>query len=122
MELQTEEFTQAWKRWTSHRSEIKKKLTPTCRDQQLKILAKMGEAKAIETIDFTIGKGWQGLVEPQASFIAAKKTMTKDEYEKLKYKIIDAPGAYTYDADGGRVYTKETEAKLKTHREAYRGQ
>jgi hypothetical protein len=65
-ELNTPEFREAWDRWAQHRREIKKPLTPTSIDQQLKSLAKMGLSRAIETIEHTIAKGWQGLREPDS--------------------------------------------------------
>jgi hypothetical protein len=62
--LRSESFRKVWEDWEKHRKEIKKALTPTSRQEQLQNLAKMGEAKAIETIKHTIFKGWQGLKEP----------------------------------------------------------
>ena len=63
--LGSDRFKKVWEEWESHRKEIKKPLTPTSRQQQLQNLAVMGEAKAIETIQHTIFKGWQGLKEPE---------------------------------------------------------
>jgi hypothetical protein len=61
------EFSEAWKRWESHRKEKRKPITPTSRDQQLKKLGQMSERAAIEMIDYTIFKGWEGLREPEES-------------------------------------------------------
>lgn len=58
------EFAEAWADWRKHRTEIKKKLTPTSVKQQLKSFAENGEEWAIQTIRYTIEKGWQGLVPP----------------------------------------------------------
>lgn len=58
-------FADAWASWVKHRKEIKKPLTQTSIDQQLKQMAAMGEARAIRMIEHTIGKGWQGLAEPE---------------------------------------------------------
>ena len=66
------EFLEAWKSWTTHRREIKKRLTPTQTTAQLKSMAKMGEARAIAAIYHTIEKGWQGLREPEERTIGAK--------------------------------------------------
>lgn len=63
--LRSEAFKKVWKEWEAHRKEIKKPLTPTSRESQLQHLSAMGEAKAIETIQHTIFKGWQGLKEPE---------------------------------------------------------
>lgn len=65
--LRTEAFRKVWEEWESHRREIKKPITPTSRKQQLQNLAKMGEPKAIETIQHTIFKGWQGLKEAETN-------------------------------------------------------
>ena len=57
------EFSAAWSDWTIHRKEIRKALTPQSIRRQLKALEAMGEAKAIETINRSIEKGWTGLHE-----------------------------------------------------------
>lgn len=59
----SELFMKAWELWVTHRSEIRKPLKPTSTKMCLKELAAMGEARAIAAIEFTIGKGWQGLRE-----------------------------------------------------------
>lgn len=58
------EFKTSWEKWTKYRNEIKKPLTPTMIESQLSQLEKMGEARSIAMIEHTIGKGWQGLFEP----------------------------------------------------------
>ena len=66
--FESHEFAEAWHRWTKYRKEIKKPITPTMTESQLKNLAAMGEGRAIAMIENTISKGWQGLreeVEPQ---------------------------------------------------------
>jgi len=66
--FESHEFAEAWHRWTKYRKEIKKPITPTMAESQLKNLAAMGEGRAIAMIENTISKGWQGLreeVEPQ---------------------------------------------------------
>ncbi|MCF7732103.1 MAG: hypothetical protein K9N23_10460 [Akkermansiaceae bacterium] len=62
----SEKFRAAWSDWEKHRSEIKKKLTPTSVAQQFKKFAEWGERRTIAAIEHTIEKGWQGLVEPTA--------------------------------------------------------
>lgn len=57
------EFSQAWSEWVQHRAEKKKPLKPTTIKAQLKMLAKIGEARAIAMIEHTIFKGWEGLRE-----------------------------------------------------------
>ena len=61
-------FADAWASWVKHRKEIKKPLTQTSIDQQHKQMASMGEKRAIEMIEFTIRKGWQGLAEPETGY------------------------------------------------------
>jgi len=66
--FESHEFAEVWHRWTKYRKEIKKPITPTMAESQLKNLAAMGEGRAIAMIENTISKGWQGLreeVEPQ---------------------------------------------------------
>jgi uncharacterized protein YdaU (DUF1376 family) len=57
------EFSESWNKWIKYRKEIKKPITPTMAESQLKNLAAMGEKRAIAMIENTIGKGWQGLRE-----------------------------------------------------------
>jgi hypothetical protein len=59
--LDTDEFLEAWDRWKTYRTEIKKRLTPTTIRQQLKTLETMGHDDAIRSIDQSIGAGWIGL-------------------------------------------------------------
>lgn len=57
-------FASAWDEWVTHRSEIRKKLTPTSVSRQLKKLGTMSEKEAIVTIEHTIEMGWTGLRSP----------------------------------------------------------
>jgi len=61
------EFTETWSKWIKYRKEIKKPITPTMAESQLKNLAAMGEQRAIAMIENTIGKGWWGLREEAES-------------------------------------------------------
>jgi hypothetical protein len=65
-ELSGAGFLESWNNWLSHRNEIKKPLTPTSTVQQLKKLATMGETRAIEAINHSIGNGWTGIFEPKS--------------------------------------------------------
>lgn len=84
-------FAEAWARWTQHRRETRKPVTPTSARQQFKKLAEIGEARAIQAIDHSIANGYQGIFEPTtrgtnhanpakrtgtASFDAARHTLT----------------------------------------------
>ncbi|MGI8602738.1 MAG: helix-turn-helix domain-containing protein [Verrucomicrobiales bacterium] len=62
--FQSDEFKQQWGLWCSHRTEIKKRLTPTCARGQLSDLAAMGESRAIQALKHTIAGGWTGIFEP----------------------------------------------------------
>ena len=57
------EFKTSWEKWLQYRKEIKKPITPTMIESQLKNLKAMGEVRAIAMIENTICKGWQGLRE-----------------------------------------------------------
>jgi hypothetical protein len=60
-------FKEAWGRWTAHRKEIKKTLTPTTTAAQLKKLASWGVDRAIAAIDHSIEAGWTGIFEEKKS-------------------------------------------------------
>ncbi len=73
------EFLEAWGTWEQHRTEIKKKLTKTSVKQQLKQLAELGPARAVETILHTVGKGWTGLREPDSTNTNGTLTETPEQ-------------------------------------------
>jgi hypothetical protein len=62
-ELDSEEFKEAWARWTDHRKELRKPITPSSAAAQFKKLASWGVARAIAAIDRSIEAGWQGIFE-----------------------------------------------------------
>ncbi len=53
-------FRKAWEDWKKHRTEIRKKLTPSTIKRQLKMLAEYPESAA-DIIGNSIRNGWQGL-------------------------------------------------------------
>lgn len=61
---ESSEFVAAWESWKSFRKEIRKPLTPSTIEQQLRDFEDWGPSRAVAAIRFTIGKGWQGLQEP----------------------------------------------------------
>jgi hypothetical protein len=63
--LTGDEFLKAWGKWIIHRQEIKKKLTPSQIEEQLKWLSGIGVDRAIKCILFTVKMGWQGLREEE---------------------------------------------------------
>lgn len=74
-------FKDAWKLWIKHRIEIKKKLTPTCIQEQFNEFKDMGESRAVAAIKHTIAKGWQGIREPdQNKKNTVLTTITKDQH------------------------------------------
>ena len=70
--LNTPDFINQWGEWITYRSQIKKKLSPLTQKKQLQNLEKFGSAKAIEMIDQSISKGWQGLFEVKNSITEIK--------------------------------------------------
>jgi hypothetical protein len=70
------DFLMFWSNWEQHRIEIKKKLTPTTKKQQLAKLGEMGEARAIAALKHSLAGGWQGIFEPQGA--AATSTPTDE--------------------------------------------
>jgi len=66
--LDTDTFREAWSDWEQHRREIKKPLTPTSIKQQLRQFQEIGHERSIAAIRFTVGKGWQGIEEPNTNF------------------------------------------------------
>jgi hypothetical protein len=64
-ELSSEQFREAWNRWTAHRKELHKPLTPSTIKAQLKKLAAWGTARAVAAIDRSIEAGWTGIFEEQ---------------------------------------------------------
>ncbi len=62
--LQTKEFSAAWSRWTLHRAEKRKPLTPSTTEAQLAKLAAWGPVRATQAIEASIEAGWTGIFEP----------------------------------------------------------
>ena len=60
-ELNKPVFTTAWQEWIQHRSELRKKLTPSTATKQLQMLLPMGADHAAAVLNHSITKGWQGL-------------------------------------------------------------
>ena len=75
------EFSEQWKRWIQYRKEIKKPITPTMAESQLKNLATMGEKRAIAMIETTISKGWQGLREESEQSFFGAPTPKKPKFQ-----------------------------------------
>ncbi len=71
--LSTEEFRSAWADWLQHRKEKRSPVRQgsQAEKQQLKTLESLGAEKAIQTIRFTIFKGWTGLRVPEEQELLA---------------------------------------------------
>ena len=71
---------EVWEQWVNHRNEIKKKLTPTQSQAQIKKLTAWNEngLDANEIILNSIGNGWTGLFKPKTNN-AKNKGLTPDE-------------------------------------------
>jgi hypothetical protein len=82
------DFLTFWGNWEQHRIEIKKKLTPTTKRQQLAKLGEMGEARAIAALKHSLAGGWQGIFEPDNK--TTKQTQSRDDRHPNELKeIID---------------------------------
>lgn len=76
VELSSPDFAAAWNTWEKHRREIRKKLTSSTIQKQLKKLAELGEAHAIASIEQSIEKGWTGLFEVRKNGHARGRHLT----------------------------------------------
>ncbi len=118
-ELDNEAFKAIWNKYILYRKEAgHKALTPTSINTLFERMVTWGEKQAMDSIEITIANGWRGIFPPYPQTRTFKVPVI---FEKEEQRIIDAPGAYSLDADGCRVYSPETKAKLKEFRESYRG-
>ena len=62
--LKTDSFREAWGRWTTYRSEIRKALKPSTIKAQVRKLESFGCSGAVTAIDRSIEQGWTGLFPP----------------------------------------------------------
>lgn len=92
--LRTMAFMCAWKEWKTHRSQKRGKLTPLSAKKQLDRLEKMGSARAVAAINYSIEKGWVGLFEPDAATFGKQQsvpiyTQKTTLEEKIKSLLMD---------------------------------
>ena len=82
--LQNEKFIATWKKWTTHRKEIKKPITKTAGEQQLKQLSVWGTERAVSAIETSIANSWQGIFENKSA-MPAKPTPedSRSELDRL---------------------------------------
>ena len=74
----------AYDQWKQHRKEIRHKITPTQEPRLIAKMMKMGERRAIDSINFSIEMGYQGLIEPKAD---SKQTTNHKELPKGKAEL-----------------------------------
>jgi hypothetical protein len=74
------DFLMFWNSWEQHRKEIKKKLTPTTKKQQLAKLEEMGEVRAIAALKHSLAAGWQGIFEPDNKSIKQTQSTYQDRH------------------------------------------
>ena len=79
-----DEFLEAWATWLTHRRELKKPVTKTQALKQLAELAELPPTKAVEMIDYTIARGWQGLRAPEPGSKKQKPADILAELEELQ--------------------------------------
>ena len=86
-------FIGTWKQWIIHRSEIKKKLTQSTMDAQLKKLEKFGAVDASEMIMQSIENGWMGLF-PVKENNNNNNNLADIEWRKILQAIHDGFGSH----------------------------
>jgi len=67
--LRTPAFEACWALWLTHLKAKRKSPTPPTQQFQLKKMSKLGPARAIEAIENSIEKGWQGIFAPEVSAV-----------------------------------------------------
>jgi|694.fasta_scaffold109754_2 hypothetical protein len=85
-----QDFYRAWATWIAHRQEIKKPITPTSAQQQLKQMADWGMDRSIAAMEYTIRKGWQGLQEPEGK---DKPDTFFEDFQKMHERVTANLGA-----------------------------
>lgn len=87
--LRTPAFEEAWTRWQAHRKEIGAPLKPTMAAAQFAEFEAIGVTKSIARINYTIGRGWQGLrdPDPQKTFTPQPRMSTAQDVEAQRKKM-----------------------------------
>lgn len=73
--IESEDFMEAWARWTVYRVEKKKKMTPSTQSAALKKCLKVGIPSAIAAITESIENGWTGLFPSESKAAAVFASM-----------------------------------------------
>ena len=75
---------EAWARWCAYRKEVRKKLTKSTAEGQIKLLGKLEPQVIIATIENSITNGWQGLFPDKVSVSPAHTlTVVNDDISAL---------------------------------------
>jgi hypothetical protein len=61
--FQSEQFAEAWGEWVEHNRAKRKPLPPTTIKFQLRRLAKWGESRSMDAIEYSIRQNYQGIFE-----------------------------------------------------------
>jgi hypothetical protein len=72
--LDTPAFREKWDEWLAYKKSRRETPQPATQQRQLRQFEEWGIERAIAAIDFTILKGWQGLVEPNERGRASGET------------------------------------------------
>lgn len=86
--LGTTAFLDHWRDWLKHRSEIRKPVTYTAAEKQLRQLEKWGLQRAIIAIDHSIANGWQGIFEPKAGVNGHGRPQAKQSSREIDRTLI----------------------------------
>lgn len=70
--LQTPEFSKAWRDWIAHRRDIRKPLTSGSCGRQLQELARIGPHQAVAAIGRSILNGWTGIVFEETKHVRSR--------------------------------------------------
>ena len=85
--LQTPAFEAAWNDWQAHRTELRKRLTPSTKRKQLAKLAQMGVTRAIAAIEHSIEAGYTGIFEPKQNGHAGTGSASDDDWDRVRAAV-----------------------------------
>jgi hypothetical protein len=95
-ELQTEEFKAAWASWLDYRKQRRlKDYVPFGIDAQFKRLKKMGVARAVDAINYSMAQDYQGIFEERSGGQSAPKP------KRPRIRPIEEERAKWNPTDGG---------------------
>jgi DNA-binding MarR family transcriptional regulator len=96
-DLDCDRFRQAWADWCDHQRQLGKRaaLTSQAIKRQIADLERMGVDRATAAIEHSIGKGWQGIYEPDRRQQPAQQTSAGG---------YSSPGELFEAVQAGRVY------------------